>query len=135
MKTLVMVGTSVLAVTALLSLSCGSSEKSDCEKAQAPAKTKQLGEPCTSSMHGSCPTIFDDCVDGYCYETKNGKVCSRTCAAYGDCPTGLYCVAQPQGSGNVCTPGATCGNVCDGSTCCASSPDPNDPTKCVCSTG
>jgi hypothetical protein len=132
MKTLVMVGSSVLLVSAMLPLSCGESGKTDCEKAKPPAKTKQLGESCTTSTYGTCPTIFDDCVaDGFCLETTNGKVCSNPCATYANCPSGMYCVAGPDSSTKVCTPGATCETVCDGSTCCAYSPNPADPTVCV----
>ena len=131
MKILVMVGSSVLLVSALLALSCGESGKTDCEKANPPAKTKQFGESCTAFTHGTCPTVFDDCVDGFCQETKSGKICSRVCAVYADCPSGFYCVLNPDSSAKVCTPGATCETACDGSTCCTSSRDPNDPTVCV----
>jgi hypothetical protein len=121
-----------LVVSAMLSLSCGDSGKSDCEEANPPAKTKQLGESCLAFTYGTCPTVFDDCADGSCLETKNGKICTRTCATYADCPSGLlYCPINIPASARVCTPGATCETVCDGATCCSYSRDPNDPTSCL----
>ena len=122
---------SIVLFAAITLTSCPSGTDSDngSNNCSGPAKTKSYGQSCTSSRYGTCPSV-DDCNQGSCQSTKNGSVCTKSCTANGDCPTGLYCVQATGSSAKVCTPAATCKTYCDGTLCCNYSQDPNDPTSC-----
>ena len=113
--------------SAVVLTSCGEDdeENSDCAEFNPPAKTEQYGQSCSSLTYGTCPTVFDDCAEGECKSTKNGSICTKSCASTADCPSRLYC------SGSLCTKAASCSTFCDGTLCCNYSQDPNDPTECV----
>ena len=70
----------------------GADDTSDGESSSdtdEPPEDGQLGAPCDSN---------DECFSGFCVDSHEGKVCSKTCAS--DCPAGWAC-AQWAGGGDV----------------------------------
>ncbi len=109
-----------------------SSENSDCQEFNPPAKTQYYGQDCGSFMYGTCPNVWDDCAQGACLSTSSssGSVCTKTCSTNADCQSGIpNCVANYSGT-KVCTPSCTSHTYCDGYMCCSYYPDPANPTVC-----
>lgn len=87
-----------------------------------------LGGECYSGSYGACPQNYNNCIEGDCVysDSANADICTRTCTSHSDCSDlGFYC------SEGYCQPAATCGIYCDGTMCCDSYNDPNDPTQCI----
>jgi hypothetical protein len=121
-----------LPIVLVCTLACGGGDDDDdaCDGIDPPRETQLYGQPCEAMTHGSCETVFDNCVQGWCLTTKNGMVCTQNCASTSECPSGMYCVANSDTT-MACTPAASCETTCDEVACCIYEPVPGDPTSCV----
>ncbi len=124
----------LLACAAIVLAGCPASEEdSDCDGVDAPAKTKRLGQSCTSFGYGNCPTKFHDCAEGTCEYATGGSICttgSLDCSKDSDCPSGYFCPRSGTSQGR-CSPPKQCSTFCDNGVCCNYSRDPMDPTRCI----